>query len=45
MSAANVQGIASIPSVRLERSLGAVPEHTLSEIRRALSFALNLDDH
>ena len=29
------QGIASVPSVRLERRLGAVPENTMAEIRRA----------
>jgi mRNA interferase MazF len=43
-SVANVQGIASIPSVRLERRLGTLPEKLLIEIRRALSFALNLDN-
>jgi mRNA interferase MazF len=43
LSVANVQGIASIPSVRLERRLGTVPENTLAEVRRALSFALDLD--
>jgi len=43
-SVANVQGIASIPTMRLERKLGTLPERTLGEIRRALSFALDLDD-
>jgi len=43
-SVANVQGIASIPSVRLERKLGTLPEKPLIEIRRALSFALDLDN-
>ena len=43
-SVANVQGIASVPSVRLERRLGTLPENTMAEIRRALSFALNLDN-
>ena len=43
-SVANVQGIASIPSVRLERRLGMLPEKPLIEIRRALSFALDLDN-
>lgn len=43
-SVANVQGIASVPSVRLERRLGTLPENTMIEIRRALSFALNLDN-
>jgi len=42
MSIANVQGIASIPIVRLERKLGLLPESTMVEIRRALSFALDL---
>jgi mRNA interferase MazF len=41
-SVANVQGIGSIPSVRLERRLGTLPENTLAEIRQALSFALDL---
>jgi mRNA interferase MazF len=39
---ANVQGVASIPTVRLERRIGALPENILVEIRRALSFALEL---
>ena len=43
-SVANVQGIASIPSVRLERRLGMLPEKTLVDIRLALSFALDLDN-
>src|SRR5579885_1921682 len=33
---ANVQGIASIPTVRLERRLGALPEKVISQIREAL---------
>jgi mRNA interferase MazF len=44
LSVANVQGIASIPAVRLERRLGRLPEGTLAELRKALSFALNLHD-
>jgi mRNA interferase MazF len=44
VSIANVQGIASIPVVRLERRLGNVPDEVLAEIRRALSFALELRD-
>ena len=39
---ANVQGIASIPAIRLERKLGTLPDETMIEIRRALSFALDL---
>jgi mRNA interferase MazF len=42
ISVANVQGIASIPAIRLERKLGKLPDETMSEIRRALSFALDL---
>jgi mRNA interferase MazF len=42
ISVANVQGIASIPTVRLERKLGTLPETTMIAIRRALCFALNL---
>jgi mRNA interferase MazF len=42
-SVANVQGIASIPLVRLERRIGTLPENTFGEIRRALLLALDLD--
>jgi mRNA interferase MazF len=44
LSVANVQGIASIPTVRLERKLGKLPDVTMVGIRRALSFALDLRD-
>ena len=42
VSVANVQGIASIPTVRLERKLGSVPQSVMDEIRKALRFALDL---
>lgn len=42
-SVANVQGLGSIPTVRLERKLGALPDETLLEIKQALSFALDLE--
>src|SRR5437762_9756767 len=42
VSVANVQGIASIPTVRLERKLGSVPQSVMDEIRHALRFALDL---
>jgi mRNA interferase MazF len=42
VSVANVQGIASIPTVRLERKLGSVPQSAMDEIRQALRFALDL---
>jgi mRNA interferase MazF len=44
ISVANVQGIASIPTIRLERKLGTLPDETMIGIRRALSFALDLRD-
>ena len=43
-SIANVQGIGSIPTVRLERKLGKLPEEVMLEIQRAIKFALDLQD-
>ncbi|MBE9250652.1 type II toxin-antitoxin system PemK/MazF family toxin [Dolichospermum sp. LEGE 00240] len=43
-SIANVQGIASIPTVRLERKLGKLPEEVMQEIQQAIKFALDLQD-
>ena len=37
---ANVQGIASIPTSRLERKLGQLPSETLHKIREALAYLL-----
>ncbi|MGA3025101.1 MAG: type II toxin-antitoxin system PemK/MazF family toxin [Bryobacteraceae bacterium] len=42
-SVANVQGIGSIPTVRLERKLGRVPEDVLLKLKAALMFALDLE--
>ena len=42
ISVANVQGIASIPAIRLERKHGAPPDAAMAEIRRAQLFALDL---
>ena len=42
-SYANVQGLGSIPRVRLERRLGRVPHNVLLEIQEAIAFALDLD--
>jgi mRNA interferase MazF len=39
-SVANVQGLGSVPIVRLERRLGALPPPVMSEIKHALAFAL-----
>jgi mRNA interferase MazF len=40
-SVANVQGLGSVPVVRLERRLGALPQAVLSEIKKALAFVLD----
>ena len=42
-SFANVQGIGSIATARLEKRLGRVSDETLGEIRQALKFGLDLD--
>ncbi len=41
-SVANVQGIASLPLVRLERKLGELPADVLDRIRQALAFATGI---
>lgn len=41
-SVANVQGLGSLPNVRLERKLGKLPDETMTRIQRALAFALDL---
>ena len=41
-SVANVQGLASLPTARLERRLGRLPKDVLLSIRTALVFALDL---
>lgn len=41
-SFANVQGLSSTPTVRLERRLGRVPASILTELKVALRFALDL---
>jgi mRNA interferase MazF len=41
-SIANVQGIGSIPTVRLERKLGELPADALFKVKQALAFALDL---
>jgi mRNA interferase MazF len=42
-SIANVQGLSSLPRVRLERRLGELPAAMMAGIRRALVFALDLE--
>jgi mRNA interferase MazF len=41
-SVANVQGLGSVPVVRLERRLGTVQREVLAEIRKAIAFALDM---
>ena len=40
-SIANVQGLGSLPQVRLERRLGKLPDEAMTQIKRALAFALD----
>lgn len=42
MSVANVQGIGSIPAVRLQRRLGLLSTEILDRIKQAIRFALDL---
>lgn len=39
---ANVQGLGSLPRVRLERRLGQLSDEVMLQIKRALAFALDL---
>jgi mRNA interferase MazF len=41
-SVANVQGLGSIPAARLERKLGLLPKTVYSNLKTAMSFALDL---
>ena len=41
-SVANVQGIASLPTVRLGRRIGTLPLESLNEIKRAIAWGLDL---
>jgi len=41
-SVANVQGLGSIPAIRLERKLGKLPPDVMVSIKRALVFVLDL---
>ncbi len=43
VSVANVQGLGSIPVIRLERRLGRVPAEVLAKLKATLSFALDLE--
>jgi len=41
-SVANVQGLGSLPVVRLERRLGKLPAAAMDKIKSALAYALDL---
>jgi len=41
-SIANVQGLGSLPTMRLERKLGKLTADVMAKIKRSLAFALDL---
>jgi len=41
-SVANVQGLGSLPTVRLERKIGRLPAGIMDQLKDALAFALDL---
>ncbi len=41
-SVANVQGLGSLPTVRLGRKLGKLPDAAMAEVKRAIAFALEI---
>jgi mRNA interferase MazF len=41
-SVANVQGLGSLPTVRLERKIGRVSRDVMEQLKDALAFALDL---
>lgn len=42
-SYANVQGLGSIPKVRLQRRIGKLPDDVMMEIKNPIFFALDLE--
>lgn len=42
-SVANVQGLGSLPTVRLERKIGRLPAGTMEQLKGALAFTLDLE--
>jgi mRNA interferase MazF len=42
-SVANVQGLASLPTVRLERKIGRLSSEIVDRIKDVLAFALDLE--
>ena len=43
-SVVNVQGLGSLPKVRLERKLGMLPNETMIKIKQAILFALDMEN-
>ncbi len=43
-SVANVQGLASLPLVRLEKKIEVIPDAVMKDIKNALSYALDLTE-
>jgi mRNA interferase MazF len=41
-SVANVQGLGSIPTMRLERKLGRLSSDVMAKLKRVLAFVLDL---
>ena len=41
-STANIQGLGSLPKVRLERRLGKLPDDIMKKIKKAITFTLDL---
>src|ERR1700691_4744185 len=42
-SVANVQGLGSLPAVRLERKIGRLSDAVMAQVKAALIFALDLE--
>jgi mRNA interferase MazF len=42
LSVVNIQGIGSIPAIRLQRKLGSLSTETLNKIKQALRSAFDL---
>jgi len=42
-SVVNVQGLGSAPTTRLERKIGEIPKNVMAEVKKAISFALDLE--
>jgi mRNA interferase MazF len=41
-SVANVQGLGSLPTVRLERKIGKLPNNVMERLKDVLAFALDI---